>query len=133
MDYNEMLKKARETMPEISISKSRFEVPEPNVANQGKKTVLLNFNKITEYIQRDTDDILKFLTRELATSAVIEGHKAVFTGKFSRKQIADKINRYVSMYVKCGECGRFETKLKKEDRITYMECMACGAKKPVIV
>lgn len=133
MDYKEMLAKARKETPEIAVSNyKKFEIPEPEIAKQGKKTIVVNFHKIAEYLGRETEDLIKFLGRELATSAVMDGYKAVFTGNFNRKIFEDKIKRYVDTYVKCPECGRHETSLKKEDRIAYMECMACGAKKPVI-
>lgn len=133
MDYKEMLKTARENMPEITISKKKFEVPKVDTIRQGKKTIVTNFNKVAEYINRNANDLLKFLTRELATSAVMEGHKAIFNGGFNRRMLNEKIDKYVNNFVKCSECGRFETTLNKEDRITYMKCIACGAKKPVKV
>lgn len=133
MNYKEMLEKARKETPEITINThKKFEVPAPEISRIGKKTMVLNLNKIAEYIGRETEDMLKFLSRELATSAVMEGYKAVFTGGFSRRILEDKLNRYIDTFVKCSECGRYETSLKKEDRITYIECMACGARKPVI-
>ncbi len=130
-EYLKLLKKARSELPEHVFRESRFSIPSVDSFIQGKKTVFQNFSKIVDYINRDAGHFLKFMTKELATSAVIEGHKAVFVGKFSGEQIADKIKKYLKEFVFCGECGKPDTKIDKENRISFMKCMACGAKRPL--
>ncbi|MHA1988975.1 MAG: translation initiation factor IF-2 subunit beta, partial [Promethearchaeota archaeon] len=45
--------------------------------------------------------------------------------------IQKKIESYVKEYVLCKECGKPDTKLIKEGRITFLKCEACGAKSSV--
>lgn len=131
MGYEELLKRAKEKLPKGILEKSRFEPPEPVSFTQGNKTILTNFSHIANYLNREQANFLKFLLRELATSGNIEGPKAVFVGRFSNKQISEKIRKYINEFVVCPECKKPDTKLLREDRISFLKCMACGAKRPV--
>ncbi len=129
--YEQLLKKVRKELPEITYHKERFEVPRVKGGYQGKFTIITNFKQIADYIGRDPSHLLKFLAGELATQARLHGTRAEFTGRFTSDEINKKIQLYVNKFVICNECGKPDTKLVKEDRITYMVCMACGSKKPV--
>ncbi|MDD5086823.1 MAG: translation initiation factor IF-2 subunit beta, partial [Candidatus Nanoarchaeia archaeon] len=61
----------------------------------------------------------------IKTNALILGRK------ISARLINDKITSYVELFVVCPECKRPDTKLMKEDNITIMKCLACGARHPV--
>ena len=45
--------------------------------------------------------------------------------------INTKIQQYAEEFVICPTCKKPDTILKKEERITTIKCMACGAKHPV--
>ena len=60
MNYEDMLKKAFENMPESVVEKQRFEVPSVKGHIQGNKTVIINFMQIAAHIRRDYQHILKF-------------------------------------------------------------------------
>ena len=47
------------------------------------------------------------------------------------KKIEEKIDNFVERYVLCTECGKPDTRLSKEDRITILQCDACGAHRPI--
>ncbi len=129
--YDELLAKLRKQLPSIIFQSERFEVPKIKGGYQGNHTIITNFKQIADYLRRKPEHLLKFLSGELATQARIEGGRADFTGRFKSDLINNKINAYVKMFVKCHECGKPDTKLIKEDRVTFMKCMACGSKKPV--
>lgn len=128
MDYNELLDKAYEKLPKIEGTGERFEIPKVEVLNQGNKTIINNFIKITQIIRREPDHLLKYLTKALAVPGAVEGQKLVLNTNLSAKRIQDKIDVYVKTYVICKECSRPDTKLVKEGRITLIKCEACGAK-----
>ena len=130
-DYEKLLKRAESLMPEKSEEHKRFEVPKIRGRIQGKKTIVSNLKAISDYLDRDENMIFKFLLKELATKGVKEGKFYVFTGKFGATQINDKVQKFVNEFVNCRECGYPDTKLKKQDRIMFIKCMACGAKYPV--
>jgi len=127
--YDEMLKRAYNVLPKNVFEKKRFEVPRVQGLIQGNKTIVSNFNQISDYLSRPPEHLLKFLLRELATSGSVEGSHIVFTGKFKSSDLNEKIDKYVNEFVICRECGKPDTKLLKEERLTFMKCMACGSKR----
>lgn len=132
-EYDSLLKRAREKLPEVVISHERFKVPEADVFLEGKTTVLRNFEDIVTAINRDSQQVLAYLLRELGTAGTIDGRRAVFKGRVTPSQIEARINGYVETYVLCSECNRPDTKIEKDGRITILMCEACGAHRPVEV
>jgi len=126
-DYDQLLARARRQLPEKVFEKSRFEIPRVRSVIEGNKTFLVNLREILERINRDESHFLKFMAGELATAVTVEGNRAVFTGKHAKITLQNLLERYVKEYVLCNECGKPDTILVTEDRITYKRCMACGA------
>jgi len=127
-NYEELLKRAREDLPEKIFEKSRFEVPRPQIDIEGNRTFFKNWHQVVSAMQRNENHFLKFLTKELATSANIEGQRAIFAGKHSRSTMIDLINRYLKEFVICPVCHKPDTHIIKEDRISFLVCEACGAR-----
>lgn len=132
-DYQALLKRAKEKLPEKVATHERFRIPEANVFLEGKTTVLRNFEDIAHAVNRETQHVLAYLLREIGTAGTIDGRRAVFKGRVSPSQIEDRISGYVETYVLCSECKRPDTRIEKEGRITVLECDACGAHRPVAV
>ncbi len=131
LDYQQLLKEAKAKLPEISVSKERFEVPQVTGHVEGNKTIISNFSIIVSTLQRDADHLLKYLQRELATPATIDGPRLVLGRKISSSSVNQKIQQYAKDFVVCKECGKPDTKLIREDRVLFLKCTACGAKEPV--
>jgi translation initiation factor 2 subunit 2 len=130
-DYEKLLDSAYEKVKVIEDSGERFELPSIEGFFQGKKTILTNFFQIASHIRRDPEHILKYLTKELATKAAIEGEKISLNMKVSSKKINPKIEQYVEEFVLCKECKKPDTELAKDGKQTVVHCLACGAKHPV--
>jgi len=131
--YDALLKRAKEALPQPVSSGERFQVPEADLIQEGKTTVLRNFVDITTAINRDPVQVLQYLLRELGTAGAQEERRVVFKGKVTTQQVADRVKSYIDTYVICSECGRPDTRLVKEDRVAILECDACGARRPVKV
>ena len=130
MDYDSLLNKAYEKLPKTEEQKDRFKVPVAETMIQGNQTIIKNFSIIAETLRRDPAHILKFLAKELATPAGLDGTRAILQTKVSQKMVQQKLEIYVVDYVFCKECKSPDTKMVKEDRITFLKCEACGAKSP---
>lgn len=130
MDYDEMLGRGMEMSSE-TVDDKRFEIPEVDIITQGNKTILKNFSKISDKLRRDRDHMMKFLTKELAVSGDQKKMRAVFHGKFTETQIEDKLKKYVESFVFCPACGKSDTELVKEQRVTKIKCEACGTKQVI--
>jgi translation initiation factor 2 subunit 2 len=131
MDYAELLKKAKEELPSESASHDRFEIPKVRGHIQGNRTIVSNFSQIASSLNREEDHLLKYLLKELATPGEFKNSVLILGRKVSASMINDKITRYVKEFVICKECKKPDTKLVKEDKITFLKCQACGARQPL--
>ena len=98
---------------------------------QGNKTIVTNFTAICNALGREPEHLLKFLQRELAAPAQIDGPRLILGRKINSAMINQKIEYYAQTFVLCPECCRPDTQLKKEDKVLVMKCTACGAKHTV--
>jgi len=131
MDYKEMLKRARARLPSGVFEHRRFELPQPRGSTIGMRTILHNYKEICEVLNRDPRQMLKFLSKEMATAGTIDGTRAIFQGKFRRDTFERLIKRYVGEFVMCPVCKRPDTKIVKERRLSFLICEACGARSSV--
>jgi len=130
-NYEKLLDEAYGKVKVVERKSDRFEVPLIEGHIEGKKTILTNFIAIASYIRRDPEHFQKFILKELATSGQREGERLVLNNKIPSSKINAKIDQYVKEFVICKECGKPDTELKKENRLSFMNCLACGAKHPV--
>ncbi|MAG10804.1 translation initiation factor IF-2 subunit beta [Candidatus Pacearchaeota archaeon] len=131
MEYEKLLDEAYKKVKQIDISDGRFEIPKIKGHFQGKKTILTNFFQIASHVRRNPEHFQKFLLKELAAAGQKEGDRLVLNKKVPSKKINPKIEQYVKEFVLCKECGKPDTEIKKEDRLTFIHCLACGAKHSV--
>jgi len=130
-DYEQLLNKAEQELPEKMAGSERFVIDKVIGHIEGNKTVITNLKKIAKDLSRDENHLLKYLLRELATPGKWAGERIIFGTKISATAINKKIKKYASEFVYCSECGKPDTKLVEEKEINYLKCLACGAKKPV--
>lgn len=130
-EYEKLLEEAYKKVKQIDASQSRFEIPKIQGHFEGKKTILTNFFQVASYIRRKPEHFQKFMLRELAASGQREGDRLVLNIKVPSAKINQKVEQYVKEFVLCKECGKPDTELVKEDRLTFVHCLACGAKHSV--
>ena len=131
LSYEELLKKAKAELPQIKTSAERFEIPKVKGHVEGNKTILINFFQICNLFGREPQQLLKYLQRELATPASIDGQRVVWGRKLASSFVNQKVEQYAHDFVICKECKKPDTKMIKEDRIYSLKCMACGAEQPI--
>lgn len=131
-DYEELLKKARSQIPELTSKRERLELPRLNYSVIGMRTIIHNFKEIADALNRDPQHLLKFLTREMATAATSQESRAIFQGKFGQDTFIRLIQRYMEGFVICPVCKRPDTKIVKEKRLSFLICEACGAKSSIL-
>jgi translation initiation factor 2 subunit 2 len=130
-DYESLLKRARDNLPDNISDHQRFQVPQAEVIYEGKLTILRNFQDICDTLERKNEHLFAYLLKELGTAGNMEGRRVIFKGRLVETRITDRINEYVNMYVVCSECKRPDTHLEKDGRTLVLKCMACGAHRPV--
>lgn len=130
-NYDELLKRACDQMPEVQAKKERLELPRIMIQTVGMRTIISNFKEISDSLDRDPQHLLKFLTREMATAATFHDSRAIFQGKFRTDSFERLLQRYLDGYVICPVCKRPDTKIVKEKRLAFLVCNACGAKSSI--
>ncbi|MBU4308263.1 MAG: translation initiation factor IF-2 subunit beta [Nanoarchaeota archaeon] len=130
-NYEKLLEQAYEKVKSVDTSGERFEIPKISGHFEGKKTILTNFFQIATHIRRNPEHFQKFILKELATSGQKEGDRLVLNNKVPSAKINSKVEQYVKEFVLCKECSKPDTELIKEDRLTFIHCLACGAKHSV--
>ena len=127
LDYNKLLKKVQSITSTKSIEEDRFKLPKVDIFYEGNTTVLRNFDKIVDTLNREANHLLKFFLGNVGTAGEISGGRIIFQGKIPTRSLQDKLNDYVNTYVICSECNRPDTHLVKKGRTILIRCDACGA------
>ena len=130
-DYAQLLKRAREKLPDVALKSERFEIPKVKGHVEGNKTIIANFQEIVNIFRREPAQLLKYLQRELATPASVDGARLILGRKLTSALVNAKVQQFAKDFVLCPECNRPDTQLKKEGNVLVMHCTACGAKHPV--
>ena len=131
MDYEILLDSAYKEVKQVSTNGDRFEIPKIEGHFEGKKTILTNFLQIASHIRRSPEHFQKYLLKELAAAGQLEGDRLILNITVPSEKINQKVEQYVNDFVLCKECGKPDTEIIKEDRLSQIHCLACGAKHPV--
>lgn len=127
-NYDDRLERALSATPEIGGDGTRFEIPTPDVRQEGNMTVYENFQETVDRLDRDENMVLKFLQNDVGTSAHIdESGRARLTGSFDAPRLEEAIDAFAEAFVICPECGLPDTRLTEEQGTRMLKCDACGA------
>ena len=128
-DYERLLKRIEDKLGNSDEeSGNRFELPIVDVMWEGQKTFLRNFSEFPKILRRDPDKVLQYLYKEFAVPAERLGDKAMFVGRRAPDDFTRLFQIYVKDYLECTTCKSPDTKVLKENRISFLVCEACGAK-----
>ncbi|MHA1680936.1 MAG: translation initiation factor IF-2 subunit beta [Promethearchaeota archaeon] len=132
-EYITLLDKAISQLPEDSMKRDRFTIPEAKINTEGNKTLIKNFKNISDALKRDPKHFLKFLLNEVGTAGTFDEQSgwATLAGLFSRKLIINTISSYVKEFVLCETCTKPDTVIDKQGRQTILVCYACGTRRSI--
>jgi len=129
VDYEKLLKRIQDKISEKkSDGGERFELPVPDVMWEGQRTILRNFTDFAKRMRRDPEKVLQYLSKEFATPAERSGEKAIFVGRREPHDFVSLLQIYVKDYLECPTCKSPDTRIERENRISFLVCEACGAK-----
>lgn len=135
--YDELLGRMLQLLhannPELAGDRKRFVMKPPQVVKDGaKKVVFINFPEICKTMRRSSDHVFSYMLAELGTTGSIDGSgRMVIRGRFMPKAVEHVIRKYVTEYVLCASCKSNDTDLQKENRLYFIQCNNCGARKSV--
>lgn len=130
-NYEKMLDSAYTRIPEKAHTSERWEAPKFYSNQEGNQTMIRNVNEVAGNLRRDSQHLLKFLSKELATAGNYDGKRIILQGKFTQDQLNARLDAYIREYVLCSECGKPDTETMNFGGAPYKRCGVCGAKAPV--
>jgi translation initiation factor 2 subunit 2 len=128
--YEELLEEAYESVEPVREC-GRFEVLKVKGHHEGTKTVITNFMQIVTCLRRDAEHVIKFLTKELASSGELREKRLILSRKLASKDVNEKIEKYVNRFVLCPKCKKPDTELDNDGGKVFLRCLACGEKHEV--
>jgi len=131
LDYASLYKRVATNLPKSTGTGERFQIPAPDMLQEGKTTSLRNFGEIAGVLRREPQYLLAYLLRELGTGGTLQEGRVVFKGRVLAPTVAEKVDLYFETFVKCHECGRPDSHFVKEGRTAVVVCEACGASRPI--
>jgi len=129
--YEKLLEEAYKKITKVNSSNDRFEIPKIIGHFEGRKTILTNFFQIASYLRREPEHFQKFMLKELAASGQKEGDRFILNNTVPSSKINQKVEEYAKEFVICKECKKPDTELLREERLTFIHCLACGARHSV--
>jgi translation initiation factor 2 subunit 2 len=130
--YKALLDRLYSKLPDKVQKVSGQALPTLIILHIGNNTIIKNFSEYCDRIRREDKICMRYLLKELAAPGSInENGQLVIQGKFSSSVINMLFERFLRAYVQCSTCKSLDTVLKKEKKIWYISCLACGAQTPV--
>ena len=80
-EYEALLDRARENIPDDISNRRRWRLPEPQILIEGSNTLFQNFNAVVAMMDRDDNHVYHFIQNELGTSASRDGPRVRFKGR----------------------------------------------------
>jgi translation initiation factor 2 subunit 2 len=127
-EYVKLLDRAFSKLPNLTLDKTDFVIPDADVLNEGTKTIIRNMALISDRARRNGADIARYLGKEFSVPVNMEEQRLILNGKFPADEINRRIKRYFELYVICKECKKPDTRLENAEKGMYLICEACGAR-----
>eukprot|EP00834_Sanchytrium_tribonematis_P000754 NODE_14_length_51535_cov_1.125049.p32 type:complete len:218 gc:universal NODE_14_length_51535_cov_1.125049:25850-25197(-) len=136
LNYEQLLERfyslLKEKNPEL-LGKRKIKILPPHVEREGsKKSAFINIEQIAKSCNRAVEHLMEFVFVELGTNGALDQNmRLIMKGKFTGKQMENVIKRYIQEYVLCPTCRSSDTQLKKDNRLLFIQCNACGSSRSV--
>jgi len=124
-DYEVLLDKAYEELPEVLYKKERFEVPNVKGKLIKSRTIITNFTQIAKHLERKTDHFAKFMLKDLGVRGEIGSRgDLILHSRFQPEGLNKAVNKYFKQFVECSHCTSPDTVFVNNG--TGLKCNACG-------
>jgi len=130
-NYEDLLNKAYEKIPENVKKSSRFETPKVELRIESRNTFITNFNKIIGTLNRDRRHFLGVFLKSAGTMGEVRGQQLFMKGQYKEQVLNRLIENYTKTYVLCNICNKPDTQIQREGKKLYLKCTACGAREEI--
>jgi translation initiation factor 2 subunit 2 len=130
-NYDELIDKAYENIPDNVKKLSRFEIPKVGIRIEAKNTYITNFNKIINTLNRDRKHFIGVFLKKVGTMGEIRGQQLFLKGIYKEQVLNRLIEQYSKLYVLCKICNKPDTEIQREGKKNFLKCTACGAREEI--
>lgn len=130
-NYDELLEKAYDKIPENVKRSSRFEIPKVDIRIEAKNTYITNLNKIINTLNRDRKHFIGYFLKKAGTMGEIRGQQLFLKGNYKPQVLNRLIEQYSKTYVLCKICNKPDTEIQREGKNLFLKCTACGAREEI--
>ena len=130
-NYDELIDKAFENIPDNVKKLSRYEVPKVQIRFEAKNTYITNLNKIINTLNRDRKHFIGVFLKKVGTMGEIRGQQLFLKGIYKGQVLNRLIELYSKTYVLCKICNKPDTDIQREGKKNYLKCTACGAREEI--
>ena len=130
-NYDELLDKAFEKIPDNVKKSSRFEIPKVELRIESRNTFITNFFKIISALNRDRKHFLGIFLKTVGTMGEVRGQQLFLKGQYKDQVLNKLIENYTKTYVLCKICNKPDTEIQREGKKLYLKCTACGAREEI--
>ncbi len=126
-NYQELLDKGYENIPDNVKKLSRFEIPKVQIRIEAKNTYITNFNKIINTLNRERKHFIVEFLKKVGTMGEMRGQHLFLKGVYKEQVLNRLIELYSKTYVLCKICNKPDTEIQREGKKRFLKCTACGA------
>ena len=126
-NYQELLDKGYENIPDNVKKLSRFEIPKVQIRIEAKNTYITNFNKIINTLNRERKHFIVEFLKKVGTMGEMRGQHLFLKGVYKEQVLNRIIELYSKTYVLCKICNKPDTEIQREGKKRFLKCTACGA------
>ncbi len=130
-NYDELIDKAYEKIPDNVKKLSRFVIPKVELRIEAKYTYITNFNKIINTLMRDRKHFIGVFLKKVGTMGEVRGQQLFLKGVYKEQVLNRLIQQYSKTYVLCRICNKPDTDIQREGKKNYLKCTACGAREEI--
>ncbi|MFX0011599.1 MAG: translation initiation factor IF-2 subunit beta [Candidatus Hermodarchaeota archaeon] len=130
-NYDDLLEKGYENIPDNVKKLSRFEIPKVEIRIEAKNTYITNFNKIINTLNRDRKHFIGVFLKKVGTMGEIRGQQLFLKGIYKEQVLNRLIEQYSKMFVLCKICNKPDTEIQREGKKIFLKCTACGAREEI--
>ena len=132
-EYTNLLDKALAQIPQGAKETERWEIPQVDIEIEGKTTIIKNWKKIAEDINKEEHHLFKKICKELGAAGDIQksSGRAILKSVIKKSSLNKQIELYCKDFVLCTTCGKPDTVIVKDGRSHVLVCQACGTRRIV--
>lgn len=137
--YTTLLDQIHEVLTENNqlFGNKNINISKPDIKYENRKTFWLNYGKNCSQINRNVEQIKKFIEKELSVETSInDKSNLILRRKYNFVMIAAIYKKYIKNYVQCSTCKSMDTEIVRNlsNRLDYLKCLnpKCNTCKVVI-